>query len=70
MTVNNQTYDRYVATEEYVRGVLRIMGQPDDADNPRLVGRIVSKILRALLVWAHPDLPLRLTDEELEQGNA
>ena len=41
----------YVTTEEYVRAVLHIFGQHDDADDPRLVGKLASRILRALPEW-------------------
>ena len=61
------TYNRYKTTEAYVRDVLRIMGQPEDAADPLLVGRIASKIIRALPVWTHQDSPLRLSDEGTEQ---
>ncbi len=62
-------HDRYIATEHYVRGVLRTLGQPDDADDPRLVGRLASKILRALPDWTRSDSSLRRPDAEIESGN-
>ena len=57
-------HERYVATERYVQSVLRLMGQSEDADNPMLVGRITSKIIRAFPIWAHSDSPLRRRDAQ------
>lgn len=48
LPVNDSKHDRYVEAENFVRDALRCMGQHEDADNPKLVGRVVSKILRAL----------------------
>jgi hypothetical protein len=39
------THDRDIAAEAYVRETLRTMGQSDDADDSRLVGRLTSKII-------------------------
>lgn len=61
-------HDRYVLTERYVRDAFRVAGQNEDADDPRLVGRITSRIIGLLDVWASPDSTLRKSDEELERG--
>lgn len=64
------TSDRaiYLSTENYVRHMLRVMGQGEDAHNPRLVGRVVSKIIEAFPIWTDPQSDLRKSDEELERG--
>ena len=57
-TVDRQL--RVEATETFVRDMLRIMGQPADAENAALVRQIARKIMRAMPVWVHPDSLLRV----------
>ncbi len=57
----------YSAIEEHVRDVLRIMGQYEDADDPRLVGRLASQIIQVLVEGTRRDSRLRLSDAELEK---
>lgn len=45
---DTKAHDFYVRTEIYVRDQLRAMGQSEDADNPQLVGRITSDIVKSM----------------------
>ena len=65
--IEEQKRLRYLATEIYVRKMLRIIqGEKIYADNTRLVGRIVSEILKQFPSWLDSDM--RKPDEELELG--
>ena len=57
----------YFAAEEHVRRALCLMGQYEDADDPRLVGRLSSQIIKILVEGARRDSRLRLSDTELEK---
>jgi hypothetical protein len=60
--------ERTAATETFVRDMLRIMGQPADAENVALVRQIARKIMRAMPAWTHPDSPLRRAAERAAEG--
>ena len=51
--------DRLGGIEAFVRDILDVLGQSEDATNDRLVNQIARKIMCALPVWTHPDSPLR-----------
>ena len=58
--------NRYELTERYVRDMFITMGQPEDAENGPMVGRVVEKLMRAMDRWAVPGSTLRMTAKELQ----
>lgn len=52
--------EAYDDTFRYVRNMLRRMNQDADADDAALINQITIKIVCCMVVWAHPDSPLRL----------